>query len=220
MKRRKVLRSGIEVEWQPVPTYALLKIARRVPLPRPMMTVTTSVGEQEIPIGEGTEEWEAYLAELGEKQEEKSDLEMGAVLDYGIVRWRNEPSTALHRLLAFLGLGYQWRDQPPENWDIPKPLKNIGVESSGTKRLDYILLMLLADGEDFLDMLATLRGTVEDLTSEEVKSAEDSFRDGVEGDGAAESAGHRSTRTDDVLGDGSGEGVGDESEGVVQQGAG
>jgi hypothetical protein len=216
MKRRKLLSTGIEVEWQPVPTYALLKTFRRLSIPKPTMMVDTSVGEQEIPIGEDTPEWEEYTRKMLEAREEQNDLEMGAVLDYGIVRWRNRPNTALHRGLAFLGMGYQWCDDAPRGWSIPEPLANLGVESSGSNRLDYILLMLLADPDDFMTMLSTLQGTVQDLTPEEVESAEASFPDGVEGDATPVGAGDRSTRTDDVLRTGGGEELGDESEGMVQ----
>lgn len=215
MERRIVLASGIEVEWRPVPSYALMKIARRVKLPKPTMIVDTSLGEQEVPLSEGTPEWDAYFDELTEKQDLEMELQMGAVLDYGIMRWRKKPSTAFHRLLATLGVGYQWRDQPPDNWRVPQALVNVGVEPGENRRLDYILLALLADTYDFTTMLATLRQTTDDLTPEEVESAEDTFLDGVEGDGASEADGDRGEGQDGVHGDGGGEELGDEPEGMV-----
>lgn len=213
MERRLELSTGIEVELRMVPPYVLFKVEKDLPaLPDvPVREVETAAGVQRVQIDDvddpAYQEWmKEYRGVEGDRQFDR----WAAVFSHGIKRWRKKPRNGLHKVLAKLNLGYQWRDQAPENWEISTDLE-VMVGSTGSKRLDYIYLMLLADAEDFAKVFQALMGPATELTTEEVEDAAGSFRDGVAGDGAPEGEGDRGAGTDDVSGDGSSEVLGVES---------
>lgn len=209
MKRRLELSSGIEVELRPVPPYVLMKAAQKLPLPDvPTKTVSTPAGEQEVTVGVDTPEYKAFAEEMEEIQNERFEQHLEMTLNYGVKRWRLKPQNILHRAFALLGLGYQWEDEPPGGWEMPEAFRD-AVESTGDRRLDYILLMILADTEDFSKVMSQLQDTSQDLTTEEVETAEGSFRGGVEGDGTSRGARNEHQEPDDVHRDAGSEGVGD-----------
>jgi len=203
MERRLELSTGIEVELRTVPPFVMFKVEHGLPaLPdAPMREIESAAGTQLVPIEDvNAPEYQEYLKTYSNAQEDRRFRQWAAVFSHGIKRWRKKPGNVLHKLLARLNLGYHWQDQPPENWDIPEELKEL-IGTTGSKRLDYIYMVVLADAEDFASVFQWLVGSATELTSEEVEEAEESFRPGVEGDGDTRGEGDRDRGSDDLRGD-------------------
>ena len=201
MERRLELSSGIEVELRTVPPYVLFRAQQAMPaLPDvPTKEVETPAGTQRIQIDDLDDpRYKTYMREYEEAKGERMFSRWAVVFSHGIKRWRKKPRNALHRLLAKLGLGYQWRSQPPDDWTIPDGLEAI---EAGNRRLNYVYFMLLADAEDFVNAMQALMPAATELTQEEVEEAEEPFRGGVAGDAAAEAEGSGDSGSDDLRGD-------------------
>jgi len=203
MERRLELSSGIEVELRTVPPYVLFRAQQAMPaLPDvPTKEVETPAGTQRIQIDDLDDpRYKTYMREYEEAKGERMFSRWAVVFSHGIKRWRKKPKNIWHQILAKLHLGYHWHDQPPDSWDIPAELKDL-IGTTGSRRLDYIYTMLLADGEDFAKVFQWLLGGASELTSEEVEGAEGSFRPTVEGNRLAEAEGSGDSGPDDLRGD-------------------
>lgn len=184
------LSNGVILRYRPIPPYATSQAFQSLQdPPPPKVELESAAGHtEEVPADEDSAAYQDWIDETHRVRMKRVEMMQSLALDYGIVDWLLPPPSGLKgavvRLLRLLGIE-NWRDAPPRGWTIPETLTRHGVGEYINRRLTYIQLELIETTEDLERVMRIVGlGRRGEVTEEEVKAAEASFRDDV-GRGAA-----------------------------------